>query len=434
MSAAPSTLRLAAKRRFFRADAKTSQFRTRWEVQKPPSPGLETEALWSLRLAARAAEGNLPQGGEVVAPGLRATTRAVDEGKAWVVFVCCEDVPSVLIQHLPVLCQLRATPVAVLAASPMQLAGALAPLLGKEVQQVVAAALLRDACKLQPRLSELCEKLATSLPRVRLPFLLPDSGAPRWPPPREELEGVIRLKPQLIPARRGYWSRGRFNSQHQGETHAHSKGKSKGISKSKGKAKWGNAGSKSESKPSTGGHNEELSPPLQSKQKSQADTANRHQQPDRIQQTPGAVSKEQGHHELLPARQQPVPAQDSQAIEEDSALAQHKNAGIGQPVVSSPAALVQLQAQQHPTQPQSQPKSQAQVKSALQEQHSAKAEEATVVEAGAKASATGAAPASGGAVKKRRKSSGGTRESKSQIPAFPTPTGLQRKSFDFFEA
>ncbi|CAE7487383.1 Anks3, partial [Symbiodinium microadriaticum] len=153
------------------------------EVLRAPA-GVEPEALWSLRLAARDTAG--PESGtSLIACGLRAAARAVERKEAWVVFVCTEGVPSALMQHLPMLCALQQVPVAVVAATTEALGSAVAPLWPgrrkSNVDQAVAVALLRR-CEERPRLAELCRQLEGSLPPVRLPFLLPEGGAKLWRP------------------------------------------------------------------------------------------------------------------------------------------------------------------------------------------------------------------------------------------------------------
>ncbi|CAE6958302.1 ANKS3 [Symbiodinium sp. KB8] len=165
------------------------------EVLRAPA-GVEPEALWSLRLAARDTAG--PESGtSLIACGLRAAARAVERKEAWVVFVCTEGVPSALMQHLPMLCALQQVPVAVVAATTEALGSAVAPLWPgrrkSNVDQAVAVALLRR-CEERPRLAELCRQLEGSLPPVRLPFLLPEGGAKLWrPAPAAAVEAKVSM-------------------------------------------------------------------------------------------------------------------------------------------------------------------------------------------------------------------------------------------------
>eukprot|EP00435_Cladocopium_sp_Y103_P063203 s507_g24.t1 len=143
-----------------------------WEnlVQRAAA-GLESDALWGLRLAAKDVKDVHPATAKgLAAIGVKATVKALEKEQALVVFVC-EGVPTVLMQHLPVICAMKKVPIAVLAAAPETLGSAAAPFRPKQKDLQATAVALLKSCRQVPRLAELCQRLEASLPPVRVPFL-----------------------------------------------------------------------------------------------------------------------------------------------------------------------------------------------------------------------------------------------------------------------
>eukprot|EP00413_Alexandrium_margalefii_P000208 CAMPEP_0204517406 /NCGR_PEP_ID=MMETSP0661-20131031/3651_1 /ASSEMBLY_ACC=CAM_ASM_000606 /TAXON_ID=109239 /ORGANISM="Alexandrium margalefi, Strain AMGDE01CS-322" /LENGTH=339 /DNA_ID=CAMNT_0051522801 /DNA_START=69 /DNA_END=1085 /DNA_ORIENTATION=- len=125
--ASAATLR-SQRQKVFKVDHKTTPCRVRWEVHRAAGNQWEPKLVHDLRTAlgdtAAAAPGGTGGAGRLVAVGLRAVERAVERGDALVVVVCTEGVPSLLMQHLPVICALRNVPVTVVATTPASLARA----------------------------------------------------------------------------------------------------------------------------------------------------------------------------------------------------------------------------------------------------------------------------------------------------------------------
>mmetsp|Transcript_130310 Transcript_130310/g.405363 ORF Transcript_130310/g.405363 Transcript_130310/m.405363 type:complete len:347 (-) Transcript_130310:31-1071(-) len=176
--ASAATLR-SQRQKVFKVDHKTTPCRVRWEVHRAAGNQWEPKLVHDLRTAlgdtAAAAPGGTGGAGRLVAVGLRAVERAVERGDALVVVVCTEGVPSLLMQHLPVICALRNVPVTVVATTPASLARAVgAPRgfrRGREAR-AIAVALLK-ACTTVPPLAALCTEVRLSAPPPKLPFLLP---------------------------------------------------------------------------------------------------------------------------------------------------------------------------------------------------------------------------------------------------------------------
>merc|ERR1719331_3678826 len=111
------TLRGQKKRRSLKADFKTSPYCVRWEVLRPKAgAGSEPLLLEELRKAAIRPPDEQSPGVGGIAIGLKAVSKALEAGDALGVLACTEGVPSVLVQHLPVMCALRGIPIAILAA------------------------------------------------------------------------------------------------------------------------------------------------------------------------------------------------------------------------------------------------------------------------------------------------------------------------------
>ncbi|CAK9054198.1 Ankyrin repeat and SAM domain-containing protein 3 [Durusdinium trenchii] len=167
---------LRAKRRIFRDDPRSGSSRVRWEVQRGGA-GLEADALWRLRLAVK----DLPpeHAAGLAAIGVKGAAKALKKDQALLVFLCVEGVPTVLIQHLPVMCAFKKVPVAVIATNPETLGTAAAPFRPRQNGLRTAAVTLLKSCRREKRLAELVERLQASLPPVKLPFLRSASDAPR---------------------------------------------------------------------------------------------------------------------------------------------------------------------------------------------------------------------------------------------------------------
>lgn len=174
----PVALRLSLRRPIFRADGRTGSSRVKWEVQRPAGVGKLPNILFDLRTAAREAAGLNVNFRKCFAVGLQAASRAVERGAAAGVLLCCEGVPAILMQHLPVLCALRRVPVAVMAATTLQMREVLA-ILQPTVAEPVAVALLAAGCSSHPPLTMFCRQMRETLPPVRLPYLFPTEGIPR---------------------------------------------------------------------------------------------------------------------------------------------------------------------------------------------------------------------------------------------------------------
>lgn len=142
----------------------------------------------------------------LAAIGMKATVKALEKEQASVVFVC-EGVPTVLMQHLPVICALKKVPIAVLAAAPQTLGSAAAPFRPKQKDLQATAVALLKGCRQIPRLAELCQRLEASLPPVRVPFLRTAGEVleteAEMPSPEDFQAAVpeefIQLEPQLKP-------------------------------------------------------------------------------------------------------------------------------------------------------------------------------------------------------------------------------------------
>eukprot|EP00927_Polykrikos_kofoidii_P003678 TRINITY_DN11482_c1_g2_i1.p1 TRINITY_DN11482_c1_g2~~TRINITY_DN11482_c1_g2_i1.p1 ORF type:complete len:347 (-),score=69.35 TRINITY_DN11482_c1_g2_i1:1064-2104(-) len=237
------------RHRVFKADLRTSPYSIRFDVLRPPTAGLDPNLLFEFRKLARSvACGRTPEAASqtataevsqassshaVVAVGLRAAASAVDRGHASAVLVCGGDcVSSGLMQHLPIMCSLRAVPVAILAASPRALGLAVAPLRdaqrrrrevshggivrsggkqqGRRALTAVAVAILQQGCEAHDDLREYVSGLSRSVPKIKLPFLIPTGGAPPCAPLRflqdsahelaQVTEGAAGLGSKPLPA------------------------------------------------------------------------------------------------------------------------------------------------------------------------------------------------------------------------------------------
>lgn len=200
-------------RKVFKVDHKATPCRARWEVVKASGYHSEPKILNDMRKALSGVAALPPPeepGGHkrgsalarFVVLGLRAVERAVERGDALVVVVCTEGVPSLLVQHLPVICTLRNVSIAMLAATPPMLASAIgAPRStrrGKAKDPGAVAAAFLQACTSLPALAEFCREAQLTLPAPKLPFLLPSSlqqAPPRPAPTAAEAPGSKAAAP-----------------------------------------------------------------------------------------------------------------------------------------------------------------------------------------------------------------------------------------------
>jgi len=176
------------KQLVFRDDFRTSNCRVRWETLKPPFAGGEPELLQDLRRAVRETADEISKKDSetrstqkrLLAVGLKSTARAIKRGDAAAVVICCDNLPSALIQHLPVMCALRGVPAAILAASHFTLAKVIAPLwrAGKVGHNHAVSVALRASCTAHPKLLWFCQQVRRNATALRVPFLLPANSVP----------------------------------------------------------------------------------------------------------------------------------------------------------------------------------------------------------------------------------------------------------------